>query len=327
MSTSRVVGGRYVLGEVIGRGGTADVHRAHDLRSGGRVAVKVLRTDLAQDPLVLSRFWRETRLLARLHHPSIAALLDNGWEELDGGATDDARVPYLVMEYVPGWSLRDLLKRGGLPLERAIQHQLAVLSALASSHRAGVVHRDIKPANVMITPSGAVKVVDFGIARDGGDAATTITHDRAFMGTPVYLSPEQARGEVADARSDLYSAGCLLYELLTGRPPFTGDDPVSVAYQHVHEEPPRVTAYGLDRTPALGAVLVKALAKAREDRFQSAGAFTEALQSATKGLIGHKEGKTSWDSSRSATRTAPRSSCTTRTRARDRPLSSSTGIR
>ncbi|WP_228551691.1 protein kinase domain-containing protein [Mumia zhuanghuii] len=325
MSPSRLLGGRYAMGGVIGRGGTADVHRGHDLRSGGQVAVKVFRTHLAHDPLVLSRLRREARLVAGLCHPAIVALLDTGCEEVVGGGEGNVRVPFLVMEYVPGWSLRDLLKRGGVSLERAIRYQLGVLSALESSHRAGVVHRDIKPANVMITPSGAVKVVDFGIARDSGDPTATITHDRAFMGTPVYLSPEQARGEVADVRSDLYSAGCLFYEMLTGRPPFVADDPVSVAYQHVHEEPPRITAY--DHSPALGAVLVKALAKAREDRFQSARAFADALQSAAKGLIGHKEGNASWASSPSATRTAPRSSCTTRIRARDSLSSSSTAIR
>ncbi|WP_182526542.1 protein kinase domain-containing protein [Nocardioides dongkuii] len=291
MSPPRVLGRRYEVGEVIGRGGMADVHLGHDLRSGGRVAIKVLRTDLVEDPLFLARFRREAQLVAGLRHPAIVTLLDSGCDEVDGGSADDTvRVPFIVMEYVPGWSVRDLLKRGEVTVERSIRYQLGVLSALEFSHRAGVVHRDIKPANVMITPDGAVKVVDFGIARDSSDPAATITHLQAFMGTPGYLSPEQVRGEVADARSDLYSAGCLLYELLTGRPPFVGDDPVSVAYQHVHEPPARASSHHLDLPPALDAVLATALAKSREDRFQDARAFSQALRSAAKSLIHREDG-------------------------------------
>ncbi|WP_122817570.1 protein kinase domain-containing protein [Nocardioides pantholopis] len=290
MSPSLVLGGRYRVAELLGRGGTADVHRGLDLRSGHWVALKILHRHLAQDPLVVARFRREARVAAGLGHPSIAAFLDTGYDEVPDDSGNAVRVPFIVMEHVAGWSLRDLLRMGGLSPGKAIQYQVGVLAALEFTHRAGVVHRDIKPANVMIAAEGAVKLVDFGIARGSGDPAATMTHARAFLGTPVYLSPEQARGEIADARSDLYSAGCLLFELLTGRPPFLGDDPVSIAYQHVHEEPPRASAHHRDLTPAVDAVLARALAKAREDRFQSARAFTDALRSAARSLVHHDAG-------------------------------------
>jgi serine/threonine-protein kinase len=281
MSRHRVLHGRYEVGDLIGFGATADVHRGRDIRTGRPVAIKVLRKNLARNPLFHSSFRREARTLAGLSHPTIVSIYDIGYEEVEGGSADRVRVPFIVMEHIAGRSLRDILRIGGLSLEESLHYQLGVLSALEFSHRAGIVHRDIKPANVMVTPEGAVKVVDFGIARASGDPDATLTLARAFLGTPSYLSPEQARGETADSRSDLYSAGCLLYELLTGRPPFVGDDPVSVAYQHVHEEPAQV-----DTTiPALDSVLVKALAKARQDRFQDARSFRVALLSAAKGII------------------------------------------
>ncbi|WP_433495782.1 protein kinase domain-containing protein [Micromonospora sp. CA-248089] len=284
MSTDRVLGGRYELCDVLGRGGMAVVHLARDIRLKRWVAVKVLRAELARDPLFRSRFRREAQAVARLNHPGIVAVHDVGHENVEGSRADEPTVPFIVMEHVAGQSLGARLREGALTLEESIQHQIAVLSALEFSHRAGVVHRDIKPANVMVTPDGAIKVVDFGIARvEGGAAPATQTHE--LLGTAQYLSPEQVRGEVADARSDLYSAGCLLYELLTGRPPFTGDNPVAVAYQHVHQEPSRASAYRTEVTPALDAVLLTALAKDRKDRFQSARSFREALQSAAKGLV------------------------------------------
>ncbi len=281
MSTDRVFCGHYELGNVIGRGGMADVHLGRDVRTGRTVAIKVLRKNLAQDPLFHSRFRREAQTMAGLRHPTIVSFHDTGYEEVEGNSADKVCVPFIVMEHIAGRSLRDMLKIGGLTLEDSLHYQLGVLSALEVSHRAGVVHRDIKPANVMVTPEGAVKVVDFGIARASGDPDATMTLAQAFLGTPSYFSPEQARGETTDARSDLYSAGCLLYELLTGRPPFVGDDPVSLAYQHVHEEPTQV-----DTTiPALDSVVMKALAKARRDRFQDARTFREALLSAAKSRI------------------------------------------
>lgn len=285
MSRNRVLYGNYEVGDLIGWGGMANVRLGRDIHSGRSVAIKVLRRDLALDPLFQFRFRREARVLARLRHPAIVSVYDTGYKEVEGGSAGKVRVPYIVMEYVAGRTLRDILKVGELRLKDSIQYQVEILSALEFSHRAGIVHRDIKPANVMITTDGAVKVVDFGIARASGDSAPTITQAHEILGTPQYLSPEQVRGETVDARSDLYSAGCLLYELLTGRPPFIGPDPLSVAFQHVYEEPARVSTRGLDLTPALDAVLVKALAKSRKDRFRDARAFKEALRSAAKGII------------------------------------------
>lgn len=289
MTRGRTLAGRYEVGEVIGRGGMAEVHRGRDLRSGLPVAVKLLRRDLAPDPLFQAMFRREAQTLAGLRHPSIVTVYDTGDDVVGTGSAQELHVPFLVLEYVAGQPLADLLRQGGLTPGEAIRHQLDILSALEVSHRAGVVHRDIKPANVMITPYGGVKIVDFGIARSSTDPATTVTAAPGVLGTPRYLSPEQVRGVTADARSDLYSAGCLLYELLTGRPPFEGDDPVSLAYQHVHEDPPLVSTHNPDLPPALDAVLVRALAKGREDRFQTARAFREALRSAARGL-GHDDG-------------------------------------
>ena len=276
MSTHRVLLGRYELGDVIGSGATADVHRARDIRSGRSVAVKLLHRHLARDPLFRSRFQREAATAAGLSHPGIVAIYDTGYEEVDGSSADRVRVPFIAMEYVAGRSLRDLLRIRALTLNEAIHYQAGILAALDFSHRAGVIHRDIRPANVIVTPGGAVKIVDFGIARAHGDPTATMTQAQAFLGTPSYLSPEQARGEVAGASSDLYSAGCLLYEL-TGRPPFVGDDPVSVVYQHVHEEPARVDT----SIPALDAVVARSIAKVPQDRFRDAGTFREALLAAT----------------------------------------------
>lgn len=278
MNVDRVIDGRYEVGDVIGRGATAHVHRGRDIRTGRSVAIKMLRKDLVRDPVFQSRLEREAMTVAGLSHPAIVSIYDTGYEEVGDGSAGKVRVPFIVMEYVEGRSLRDLLRRRGLTLGRTIRYQVGILSALDFSHRAGIVHRDIKPANVMITPKGAVKVVDFGISHAIGGPAATLTQAQAFVGTPSYLSPEQARGETVDARSDLYSAGCVLYELLTGRPPFVGDNPLSVAYQHVHEQPPQVRT----ARPALDAVLAKALAKERDDRFQDARSFEEALLSAVK---------------------------------------------
>ncbi|TXK39988.1 serine/threonine protein kinase [Nonomuraea sp. C10] len=278
MNAGRVIDGRYELGDVIGRGATAHVHRGRDIRLGRPVAIKMLRKNLVRDPVSWSRFGREAMTVAGLSHPAIVSIYDTGHEEVGGGSAGEVRVPFIVMEYVEGRSLRDLLRMRVLTLNETIQYQVGILSALDFSHRAGIAHRDIKPANVMITPEGAVKVVDFGISRATGDPAATLTQAQVVLGTPSYLSPEQARGETVDARSDLYSAGCVLYELLTGRPPFVGDNPFSVAYQHVYEQP----AQAGTALPALDAVLAKALAKEREDRFQDARSFEAALLSAVR---------------------------------------------
>ncbi|MBA2531507.1 MAG: Stk1 family PASTA domain-containing Ser/Thr kinase, partial [Nocardioidaceae bacterium] len=261
------LGDRYEVGALLGRGGMADVRIGQDLRLGRTVAIKRLRSDLASDPTFLARFRREAQSAASLNHPAIVAVYDTG-EDIDD---DGKEQPYIVMEYVEGRTLRDILREGRKILpERALEITADVLSALDYSHRAGIVHRDIKPANVMLTPAGQVKVMDFGIARAIADASSAMTQTAAVVGTAQYLSPEQARGEQVDARSDLYSTGCLLYELLTSRPPFVGDSPVSVAYQHVREEAERPSHYNPEIPELLDAIVAKALAKRTDDRYQSA---------------------------------------------------------
>ncbi|WP_322937504.1 Stk1 family PASTA domain-containing Ser/Thr kinase [Nocardioides bizhenqiangii] len=264
---SGTVGGRYQLGELLGRGGMAEVRKGIDARLGRVVAVKRLRTDLASDATFQARFRREAQSSASLNHPAIVAVYDTGEEP----AGDGVAQPYIVMEFVAGRTLRDILREGRKILpERALEITSGVLSALDYSHRAGIIHRDIKPGNVMLTPSGDVKVMDFGIARAISDAASSMTQTAAVVGTAQYLSPEQARGESVDSRSDVYSAGCLLYELLTGRPPFVGDSPVAVAYQHVREPAVPPSHHDADLTPDIDVIVMKALAKRVEDRYQSA---------------------------------------------------------
>ncbi|GAB6984431.1 Stk1 family PASTA domain-containing Ser/Thr kinase [Nocardioides pyridinolyticus] len=272
-----LIGGRYELGELLGRGGMAEVRKGTDSRLGRIVAVKRLRTDLASDATFQARFRREAQSAASLNHPAIVAVYDTGEEP----ATDGSGIsqPYIVMEYVAGRTLRDILREGRKILpERALEITSGVLSALDYSHRAGIIHRDIKPGNVMLTPSGDVKVMDFGIARAISDASSTMTQTAAVVGTAQYLSPEQARGETVDSRSDVYSAGCLLYELLTGRPPFVGDSPVAVAYQHVREPALPPSDHDTDLPPEIDAIVMKALAKRVEDRYQSAAAMRSDIE-------------------------------------------------
>ena len=268
MTDQRLLGDRYEVNEVLGRGGMATVRSARDRTFGRDVAVKELRADLASDPTFQERFRREAQASGNLNHPNIVSVYDTG-EAKD--PTSGVSVPYIVMELVKGRTLRDIL-RDGRPIlpRRALEFTVGVLDALAYSHAAGIVHRDIKPANVMITTAGNVKVMDFGIARAVSDTSSTMTQTAAVIGTAQYLSPEQARGETVDARSDLYSTGCLLYELLVGRPPFTGDSPVSVAYQHVREAPVPPSTLDPEVTPGMDAVVLRALAKSPEDRYQTA---------------------------------------------------------
>ncbi|NYI71226.1 serine/threonine-protein kinase [Naumannella cuiyingiana] len=262
-----LLGGRYEVGGLLGRGGMAEVRQAYDTRLGRPVAVKQLRSDLATDPTFQARFRREAQSAAGLNHPNIVSVYDTG-EELNA---DGVAVPYIVMELVEGQTLRDILRddRKILP-ERALEITQGVLDALAYSHKNGIVHRDIKPANVMLTPTGQVKVMDFGIARAVADTSATMTQTAAVIGTAQYLSPEQARGETVDNRSDIYSAGCVLYELLTGRPPFIGDSPVSVAYQHVREQPVPPSQFDPLVTPDVDTITLKALSKDPADRYQDA---------------------------------------------------------
>ena len=280
MTQPRLLGGRYELDGVVGRGGMAEVYRARDIRLDRIVAIKTLRADLARDQIFQARFRREAQSAASLNHPSIVAVYDTG-EDMATGVP----VPYIVMEYVDGRTVRDLLQEGHRLLpERSLEIIDGVLRALEYSHQAGIVHRDIKPGNVMVTRNGDIKVMDFGIARAMSDAQATMTQTAQVIGTAQYLSPEQARGDRVDARSDLYSAGCLLYELLTGRPPFTGDSPVAIAYQHVRENPVPPSRVDPDVPPWADAIVLKAMAKSPADRYQSAAEMRADLQRAASGM-------------------------------------------
>ncbi len=280
MTQPRLLGGRYELDGVVGRGGMAEVYRARDIRLDRIVAIKTLRADLARDQIFQARFRREAQSAASLNHPSIVAVYDTG-EDMATGLP----VPYIVMEYVDGRTVRDLLQEGHRLLpERSLEIIDGVLRALDYSHQAGIVHRDIKPGNVMVTRNGDIKVMDFGIARAMSDAQSTMTQTAQVIGTAQYLSPEQARGERVDSRSDLYSTGCLLYELLTGRPPFTGDSPVAIAYQHVRENPVPPSRVDPDVPPWADAIVLKAMAKAPADRYQTAADMRADLQRAASGM-------------------------------------------
>ncbi|MGW1610872.1 Stk1 family PASTA domain-containing Ser/Thr kinase [Streptomyces sp. NPDC002285] len=279
MEEPRRLGGRYELGQVLGRGGMAEVYLAHDTRLGRTVAVKTLRADLARDPSFQARFRREAQSAASLNHPAIVAVYDTGEDYID-----NVSIPYIVMEYVDGSTLRELLHSGRKLLpERAMEMTIGILQGLEYAHRNGIVHRDIKPANVMLTRNGQVKVMDFGIARAMGDSGMTMTQTAAVIGTAQYLSPEQAKGEQVDARSDLYSAGCLLYELLTVRPPFVGDSPVAVAYQHVREEPQAPSVFDPEITPEMDAIVLKALTKDPNYRYQSADEMRADIEACLDG--------------------------------------------
>lgn len=277
--------GRYQLGQLVGRGGMAEVRVALDTRLGRTVAIKIMRADLANDKIFLSRFRREAHSVAQMNNPNIVNIYDSGEETVmtDSGGTE--RLPYLVMEFVKGQTLRDVIKANGPLSQRdAEQVMLGVLNALEYSHHMGIVHRDIKPGNIMLTSDGKVKVMDFGIARALTDSQATMTQTNAVVGTAQYLSPEQARGEAVDARSDLYSTGVVLFELLTGRPPFKGDSAVAVAYQHVEQIPPTPSSILSDIPDSLDRVVLKALAKNREDRYPSAAAMLADLQRVARGL-------------------------------------------
>src|SRR4051812_30103763 len=279
MTTPQVLGDRYEIGGVLGRGGMAEVHGGRAPGLGREVAVKVLRSDLARAPAFQVRFRREAQASASLNHPAIVAVYDTGEDRTATGAT-----PYIVMEYVEGETLRDVIRREGqLTPERAMRFAADVCGALDFSHRNGIVHRDVKPGNIMITPEGAVKVMDFGIARAVSDSAATMTSTAAVIGTAQYLSPEQARGEGVDARSDVYSVGCMLYELVTGAPPFTGDSPVAVAYQHVREDPRLPSSINPRVPPELDAIVLKSMSKNPANRYQSAAEMRNDLLRALAG--------------------------------------------
>ncbi|MFG3253923.1 protein kinase [Streptomyces sp. NPDC048172] len=275
--------GRYRLTHRLGRGGMAEVFGAEDLRLGRTVAVKLLRSDLAEDPVSKARFTREAQSVAGLNHHAVVAVYDSGEEIIGGNVT-----PYIVMELVEGRTIRDLLLTAEAPpADQALIIVSGVLEALAYSHQHGIVHRDIKPANVIITNQGAVKVMDFGIARALHGASNTMTQTGMVMGTPQYLSPEQALGKTVDTRSDLYATGCLLYELLTLRPPFTGETPLSVVYQHVQDDPLLPSEISEVVPPELDGLVMRSLAKEPDDRFQTAEEMRGLSQYALQMLHEH----------------------------------------
>jgi eukaryotic-like serine/threonine-protein kinase len=280
MTQPRLLGDRYELDGVVGRGGMAEVYRAHDIRLDRTVAVKTLRADLARDATFQARFRREAQSSASLNNPTIVAVYDTG-EDMSTGVP----VPFIVMEYVDGRTLRDLLIEGHRLLpERTLEITSGVLKALEYSHQSGIVHRDIKPGNVMVTRNGDIKVMDFGIARAMNDAQATMTQTAQVIGTAQYLSPEQARGERVGPQSDVYSTGCLMYELLTGRPPFTGDSPVAIAYQHVRENPTPPSQLDPTLPPWADQIVLKAMAKSTTDRYQSAADMNADIQRAASGM-------------------------------------------
>ncbi|WP_439565752.1 Stk1 family PASTA domain-containing Ser/Thr kinase [Microcella sp.] len=282
---ARLLAARYELGPLIGRGGMSDVYLATDAKLGRRVAVKLLKSSLASDPVFRSRFRHEAQAAARMAHPTIVRVFDAGEEIVRESGGAETIVPYIVMEHVEGRMLKDIIADGPLPLAEAARIGEGILTALEYSHRAGVVHRDIKPGNVMVTSSGQVKVMDFGIARAISDSAATVAQTSSILGTAQYFSPEQARGETVDARTDLYASGVVLFEMLTGRPPFQGESAVAVAYQHVSEAPVAPSTLNPQVPAAMDAVVLHALAKDRFERFQTASDFRADLSAAANGLV------------------------------------------
>ncbi|WP_448231634.1 Stk1 family PASTA domain-containing Ser/Thr kinase [Microbacterium lacticum] len=279
----RVLSDRYEVGELIGRGGMASVYRGRDLTLGREVAIKILESDLAADATFRTRFRLEAQAASRMSHPTIVRVYDAGEDvETDADGTTRA-VPYIVMELLSGQTLKEIIAAGPVSIDDAIHYTDGILEALEYSHRAGVVHRDIKPGNVMVTSAGQVKVMDFGIARAVSDSSSTVAETTQILGTAAYFSPEQAKGEPVDSRADVYSAGVVLYELLTGRPPFRGESPVAVAYQHVSETPVAPSEI-VDTVPrSLDAVVLRALAKDPYQRYQDAGSFRAALDATRDG--------------------------------------------
>ncbi|MEN9753173.1 MAG: hypothetical protein RL670_864 [Actinomycetota bacterium] len=281
---ARVIADRYEVGALIGRGGMADVYEGVDNRLGRPVAIKLMKSDLANDPTFETRFRQEAQASARMAHPNIVRIYDAGEEYGVDANGNPSRTPFIVMEYVKGKLLRDLMAERRLTIGESLEYAEGVLNALEVSHRAGIIHRDIKAANVMITELGQVKVMDFGIARVVSESSATQAHTRGIVGTAQYFSPEQARGETVDGRTDLYSTGVLLYEMLTGRPPFTGDTAVSVAYQHVSEAVTPPSAHNPAIPAELDQVVLHAMAKDRSDRFQTAEDFRDHLRAAAANL-------------------------------------------
>ena len=279
----RLIAGRYRIGQLVGRGGMAEVYEGYDTRLGRTVAIKLLKSDLANDANFEAKFRQEAQASARMAHPSIVRIYDAGEEETTDANGNLVKTPFIIMELVKGRLLRDIIHEGKVDVSRAVKFVTGILSALEVSHRSGVIHRDIKPANVMVGENDSVKVMDFGIARAVSDNSATQAATAGIVGTAQYFSPEQARGDAVDARTDLYSTGVILYELLAGRPPFKGESAVSVAYQHVSEEAPLPSSHNSQVSGELDAVVARAMAKDRDERYQNSEEFREHLQAALTG--------------------------------------------
>lgn len=272
-----VAGGRYQLRDLLGEGGMASVYLAYDSALDRQVAIKTLHSELGREQSFRERFRREAQAVAKLSHTNIVSVFDTGEDELDG-----ALMPYIVMEYVEGQPLgsvlaADVQSYGAMPTDKALKVTADVLAALETSHEMGLVHRDIKPGNVMMTKRGVVKVMDFGIARAMQSGVTSMTQTGMVVGTPQYLSPEQALGRGVDARSDLYSVGIMLFQLVTGRIPFDADSPLAIAYAHVQEEPVAPSTINRSLPPAVDALVARALKKNPNERFPSAAAMRDEI--------------------------------------------------
>ncbi|GGP70317.1 protein kinase domain-containing protein [Streptomyces melanogenes] len=272
-----IAGGRYQLRDLLGEGGMASVYLAYDAALDRQVAIKTLHTELGREQSFRERFRREAQAVAKLQHTNIVSVFDTGEDELGG-----AMMPYIVMEYVEGQPLgsvlhTDIQQYGAMPADKALKMTADVLAALEVSHEMGLVHRDIKPGNVMVTKRGVVKVMDFGIARAMQSGVTSMTQTGMVVGTPQYLSPEQALGRGVDARSDLYSVGIMLFQLLTGRIPFDADSPLAIAYAHVQEEPVAPSTVNRSIPPAVDALVARALKKNPNERFPSAAAMRDEI--------------------------------------------------
>ena len=278
-----MLSGRYRIDELVGRGGMATVYRGQDLTLGRTVAIKILKRELAADNAFRTRFRLEAQAASRMSHPAIVRVYDAGEDVETDPDGSQHPLPFIVMELVQGRLLKDIISAGPVTVPDAVRYVDGILEALEYSHRAGVVHRDIKPGNVMVTEQGQVKVMDFGIARAVSDSSSTVAETTAIIGTASYFSPEQAKGEPVDARADLYSAGVVLYELLTGRTPFRGDTPVAVAYQHVSEAPVPPSELIGTVPRSLDAIVLRALAKDPFQRFPDAATFRETLDATVDG--------------------------------------------
>ncbi len=282
---TRLLAGRYQIGALLGHGGMADVHSGIDTRLGRKVAIKLLKPSLANDPKFRLLFREEAQKAARMAHPTIVRVFDAGEETVRDANGFETQVPFIVMEFVDGRLLKDIIADGPLDPAEAARIISQVLTALEYSHRALLVHRDVKPGNIMVTQNGQVKVMDFGIARAVSDNSATVADTSTVLGTAQYFSPEQARGETVDARTDLYSTGVVLFEVLTGKPPFYGDRPVAVAYQHISEAPARPSSLNPKVSPAMDAVVLHSLEKDKFARYQSAAEFRSALEAAAAGEV------------------------------------------